>query len=520
MTPEATAESSAPLEVEIKLRATPAVLAAVRNHPAVHALRDGSARTQTLVSRYYDTPECDLRSAGVALRIRRSGQRWVQTAKGSGDASGGLHRRLEFEWPLAAPRVNRGLLALTPWKKALADSDARLITVFTTSVRRCTQPLRFADGTRALLCLDQGTITAGRRREALCEIEIELVDGDVRQLFGLAKSIASEFPIAVVQASKAERGYALRSGEPAAPARAQRIEMPHDASAAATLATVGADCLHQIGVNIEALHTHGGGAFVHQLRVGVRRLRSLIELVDPATAPSSLAALDDELRWIGDMAGAVRDCDVFSADTLQRIAPRLTQAAHRRDLGRLRARLTRLRRSRDAELRDAIVSSRTTRLMLDCAAALLDIAVQPGASQMPSSARVHAQRMLDKRHRRLRKRGKHLHSLPAAERHRARIAAKKLRYAAEFFSPLFHRGRTSRYIDALSRLQDTLGRLNDAAAAEPLLAATTASAASSPALLHAAGMVRGWTAAESARELARMDNAWREFARHKPFWQD
>jgi len=519
MTPEATAQSSAPLEVEIKLRATPPVLAAVRNHPSVNSLSNGSVRTQTLVSRYYDTHDCELRAAGVTLRIRRSGRRWVQTVKGSGDAAGGLHRRLEFEWPLAAPRVDREWLALTPWKKALASSNARLVTVFTTSVRRSTQPLRFADGTRALLCLDRGLIVAGSHREPLCEIEIELVDGDVRQLFALAKSIAAELPVTVAQASKAERGYALRSGEPPAPARAQRIELPGDASAAAALAAVGADCLRQIGSNIEALYADGGGEFVHQLRVGVRRLRSLIKLVDPASVPS-LEMLDAELRWIGGTAGAVRDCDVFSKQTLQSIAPNLTQAAHRRDLGRLRGRITRLRGARDAALHTAIASARTTRLLLDCAAALADIAALPGPAQAPASARALAQTTLDKCHRRLRKRGKHLRSLPAAERHSARIAAKKLRYAAEFFSPLFHRGRASRYIDALSRLQDALGKLNDAAAAEALLETAARATTAAPALVHAAGMVRGWNAAESVRELARMDKAWREFARHHPFWQD
>jgi len=520
MTPEATAGGGAPLEVEIKLSATPAILAAMRKHAAVRSLLDGGVRTQTLVSRYYDTAECDLRDAGVALRIRRIGRRWLQTAKGAGDAAGGLHRRLEFEWPLAAPRVNRERLAFTPWKKALAHSDARLVTVFTTSVSRSTQPLRFPDGTRALLCLDRGTIVAGGRREPLCEIELELVDGDVRQLFALAQSIATELPVTVAQTSKAERGYALRMGLPPAPARAQRVPLPADSSAAAALAAVGADCLRQIGANVEALHADGSGEFVHQLRVGVRRLRSLINLVDPAIAPSSLETLDAELQWIAGVAGAVRDCDVFSTQTLQPIAPNLIQAAHRRDLGTLRGRVTRLRGARHLALHAAIASARTTKLLLDCAVALVDIAAHPGPIQAPSSARGLAQTTLDKRHLRLRKRGKHLRSLPAAERHRARIAAKKLRYAAEFFAPLFHRGRASRYIDALSQLQDALGRLNDAATAEGLLETVAGASAPSPALVHAAGMVRGWNAAQSARELVRLDKAWREFARHKPFWQD
>jgi len=506
-----------PLEIEIKLSVPAAVLPRVRAHPAIRALHDGRARSSLLVSRYYDTPEFALRDAGVALRMRRAGNaRWLQTVKGAGEAAGGLHRRVEFEWALAGPRLDRQVLASTPWKKTFAAAAPTLRAMFTTRITRTTQPLRFGDGTRAALCLDAGTVSCAGRSESISEVEIELVEGDARQLVTLARTLAADLPVVVAQASKAERGYALCAGEELGGARARRVALAHDVTAASMLAAVGADCVRQIGANVEALAAGSGVESVHQLRVGVRRLRSLLKL--PAVEALPVQALDGELRWLGGVAGAVRDCDVFTTETLRPLAAHLGQPAHRRDLGRLKALVTRLHTARRATLSAAIGSPRTARMLLDCAALLADIAALPGEVAQASSALAMAQGTLQRRHKRLRKRGRHLRALPAAERHRARIAAKKLRYAAEFFAPLYRGARAGRYIDSLARLQDSLGRLNDIVSAQQLLAELADPRPHAAGVPHAAGMVRGWNAAGEARELARLDKAWRAFARHKPFW--
>ncbi|MEP6943070.1 MAG: CHAD domain-containing protein, partial [Betaproteobacteria bacterium] len=456
-----------PLEIELKLSVPATALAQVRAHPGIRALRDGRARTSMLVSRYYDTPEFALRDAGVALRVRRVGSgRWIQTAKGLGGAAGGVHRRVEFEWPLNTPRPDRMVLASTPWKKAFAAAVPALRALFATRIRRTTQPLRFDDGTRATLCLDSGTVACAGRRAAISEVEIELVSGDARQLVALARSLAADLPVAVAQASKAERGYALCANGAQMGAGARRVTLAHDATAASMLAAVGADCVRQIGANVEALAAGGGADCVHQLRVGARRFRSLLNLPDGVDVLPSRVSLDAELRWLGSVAGAVRDCDVLAEQTLRPMAAHLAQLAHRRDLGRLKARVTRLHSARRATLSSAIVSPRTAHMLLDCAAMLADIAALPGDAARTSSALALAQSTLQRRHERLRKRGRHLRVLPAPERHRARIAAKKLRYAAEFFAPLYRGSRPGKYIDALARLQDSLGRLNDIVTAE------------------------------------------------------
>jgi CHAD domain-containing protein len=99
-----------------------------------------------------------------------------------------------------------------------------------------------------------------------------------------------------------------------------------------------------------------------------------------------------------------------------------------------------------------------------------------------------------------------------------RVAAKKLRYAAEFFAPLFRHAGASDYIAALSGLQTALGVLNDQAVALRLLDELMLRAPGDAEISHAAGIVRGWTAATSAREVGRLRKSWRRFARAKPFW--
>jgi len=139
-------------EIELKLTAPVDALSAVRAHPAVAAAASGRLRTQLLVSEYYDTPTRELAAAGVALRLRRAGTRWLQTLKGSGTAVAGVHRRAEFEWPVPTPRLDLTKLARTPWRKLFARSGADYRRVFVTAIRRSELPLAFADGTRATNC--------------------------------------------------------------------------------------------------------------------------------------------------------------------------------------------------------------------------------------------------------------------------------------------------------------------------------------------------------------------------------
>jgi inorganic triphosphatase YgiF len=502
-------------EIELKLIAPADALAAVRVHPAVTAAARGRMRTRQIVSTYYDTPGRDLAAAGVALRLRRAGARWLQTVKGDGDAAAGVHRRTEFEWRLSTPKLDTAKLARTPWRKLFARNNGHYRRVFATTVRRSELPLAFADGTRATLCLDVGEIRAGRRRAALTEIEVELKRGDPSRLFELASALAADLPVRVTHTSKAERGYALAGDTAPSPRRARPVELVPEATPQAALAAIATECVAQVEANAEAMLTHDDPEYLHQLRVGWRRLRSLLKLTSRIASVESIAPLEQELRWLGSILGPARDCDVFALETLPKIA---AQFRGQREIARLRARVARRRRRLTSAAREAIASPRFQRLLLALGAYFATLARAPVPASAPPLARDWIGPLLQQRHDRLSKRARHIHRIGAADRHRARVAAKKLRYAAEFFAPLFSEKRAEAYIAALSKLQSVLGRLNDVETAGKLLDELAPAEDRVPGAAHAAGIVRGWLAASVAPELKRLRDARRAFGKCAPFW--
>jgi len=102
-----------------------------------------------------------------------------------------------------------------------------------------------------------------------------------------------------------------------------------------------------------------------------------------------------------------------------------------------------------------------------------------------------AARVVRKRHKRLIADAAHLESLGAAERHKVRIDAKRLRYGVDALASLFPAKRVERYLDALAGLQEALGHGNDAVAAGRLMGELDP-----PEPL--AAFARGWFAASAA----------------------
>jgi triphosphatase len=255
------------------------------------------------------------------------------------------------------------------------------------------------------------------------------------------------------------------------------------------------------------------------LRVGMRRLRSLLRLVERVAGKETVDPLVVELRWLSTLLGPARDWDVFGTQTLATILPHLAHPQLRREGGRLRYRVTRTRRRCHQAATAAVTSRRFTRLMLE--AGLFFHALQghaPATEAAAQNARGFARAILTQHATALRKRGKGLREASPAERHRARIAAKRLRYTAEFFAPLFAQRRARAYVKTLAKLQGVLGQLNDIATAQRLLDEIVPAGGTGATLAHAAGMVRGWTAAAETYEPARIGRAWKSFTQLKPFW--
>jgi triphosphatase len=526
-----------PTETELKLALDPAAVPALLRHPALRPLRCGRARTAPMHSVYFDTPDGRLERADVALRVRRTGRCWVQTLKGPRQAGAGLHERPEYEWAVPGPDVDMTRLATTPWKKlsAKAAKDGGFVPICTTDFERRTIPLEFPDGTTAQLCVDLGVIGAvcnGRtRRVSIAEIEIELGSGDTANLFRLALALCTDLPLTVMTETKAARGYALRRGlarAVVAPEHASAVALAADATTAEALAAVARQCLHQIAANAPGLVADDDPEWIHQMRVGTRRLRSCLSLVARIGAAAATEPVAAEVKWLATVLGRARDWDVFVTQTLPPLAAWFAgDPIAAPGIGRLRSRATARRRSARREARAAVVSPRFQRLLLAiglvCATpwfgappdAVDDAADAADAADAPlRPAAEFAVKLLARRHRKLVRLASGLMHASVGERHAARIAAKRLRYVAEFFAPLFPGKRTRSYVAALEDVQDALGQLNDA-----VTAASLAGELARPGDDAAAGAVRGWAAAHAAGIEPRLADVWRRFSAAKPFWR-
>jgi inorganic triphosphatase YgiF len=493
-------------------------------------LRDvasGRPRTARVVSTYHDTPDRRLQRAGVAVRVRREGRRWLMTVKGAAaaGAASGVVVRPEFEWPLGSPAIDRMRLATTPWHALFAKALRKggLAPVFVTAVARTSWPLAFPDGTTATLVLDRGTITAGSRSAAIAEIELELRDGEPLRLAELADALASDLPLAVEPRSKAERGYALADNTRDEPTRAREIVHAADATAAEAIAAILVECVHQIERN--AIGLQAGAArdpeWVHQLRIGVRRLRSCLALAEGILADDMLETLRRDTRWALDALGPARDLDVFARETLPAALADLARAgndaaASVAALRGLARRVSSRRRAALAAANACVTSGRFTRFVLAASRAAMSIRTLPEARAGrigDGAANRYAASVIDRRARRLAKAGARLSQAGADERHAIRIAAKKLRYATEFFATLYPGKRTREYRRALAGLQDDLGIWNDAAVAPRVTSAIAGPTA--PVTVA----IESWSAGRTSAGARRLDDAWARFAAARPFWK-
>jgi inorganic triphosphatase YgiF len=512
-----------PAEIELKLtlEATAAPRASeLLRHPAVRAVRHGRARTARVTSTYYDTPTFTLEEERVALRVRRDGTRYVQTVKGPplDKAAGALHSHDEHEWRLGTPRLDQAHLDESPWRKLFARARKRgLAPVFTTDVVRRSLPLVFPDGTKATIAVDVGTIRRQRapgRRVKIAEVEIELDHGAPAAAYDLALALLEDWPLSVATTSKAARGYALvhgRAAGEAEPVRADTVALSLDGPAEEALAAIIGECLHQIAGNAAGLVDDNDPEWVHQMRIGTRRLRSCLSLVARVAGRATVAPLTAEVRWLARLLGTARDLDVFATETLPPLAAAVTQdPAAAPGMKRLARTIGIRRRAALAAAREAVRSRRFQRLLLAAGSLSATLAA---TSIEPTTAGEFSDKLLTKRHGELGARGAELEHATTEERHALRVAAKKLRYVAEFFAVDDRGKRHRRYLKALARLQNALGHWHDAVTATRLTEELAAS--SDPATL---GAVRGWAAAQMTAVEPEIADAWQRFAATDAFW--
>ena len=399
----------------------------------------------------------------------------------------------------------------------------QLRPLFETRVHRSVYPI--ADDRRAIaLTVDRGSIDTGNQSMPLCEIELELLRGKLADLFDVARELTRMLPASIAVKSKSQRGYELIDGMQYAPVKGTTIDLQLDAITRDAFRTISIACLGLIIGNEPAV-LRDDPEGVHQMRVGLRRLRAGMSLFSEFLRDPQTAAMKTELKWLAAELGPARELEVLVNRV---IAPIKKQRVPWKGVPSLGQQITKKRKAAATRAKNAVRSARFRTLTLELAAW-----VQAGQWTTPQddlvrdrgdlTIAVFAPEQLTRRWRRLRKKRNPIAQLDAPSHHKLRIQAKKLRYAVEFFASLFASKRQVKrrrsLLQILEQLQDSLGELNDIAVNEQRLTAIGIRHHSNPRRIFAAGLLTGREDARADAAMAVATKSYGKLAKVKAFWR-
>jgi triphosphatase len=458
-------------ELELKLELDPACDQALLSHPL---LSDHIGDAQQSVSVYYDTKEKCLRDAGITLRVRKTGDRFVQTVKAAGKAAAGLFERGEWEVPIAGPDPDLDRIATGHGQLDSPEVRDGLRPIFQTLVDRRAVVIDHHDA-RIELVVDRGEVIAGKRRQPIYEVELELIEGSPSALFDVARELQTRVPLQLGVMSKSERGERLANGKGKRALKAEPVKLSAEMTANEAFRVIAFSCLRHFRANEPLVVSARDPDALHQSRVALRRLRSAFSLFKPILKGPPLDRFREGIRDLAGALGRARNLDVL----LKHNSRHLSRDSRKR-----------LLEERTRAYDNAIVALRspcTSAMMIDLAEWIaLGERRRLGKASRPII--LFADKVLDRFWKKVKHLGRHLRHLEDDERHELRIAGKKLRYAGEFFSALYadeaHCNGRDGFLAELESLQDGLGGLNDIATQKTMEAELTELGISLPAVDH------------------------------------
>ncbi len=451
----------APSEVELKFRLDE------EQRRAIEVRLGAAGEPRRLESIYFDGSGLPMRRAGYSVRVRSDEGRRTMTVKTLAFAA----QRGEWTRPQQDETPDRAFLFSTPAGVAL-DGEA-LLPQFQTETLRSDLLLQEGE-TVVQASFDEGRTFAGALASPFAELELELKSGGVETLFDLASRLRTAFSLRPIFQSKAERGFALLDG--GGPARRfERPQLDGAASAGEGFRLIARAALRQIAADADALSRLGASEApieaIHQLRVGVRRMRSAMKAFTEISADAESEPIDGELKWLQGELDEVRALDVAMAGPLAR-AERTGRS--RRRLATLRRELSD-RRGVAAERACAAASSQRTSKLLFEAFRWIEIGpwtrvAGPKAALRDGLLVPCAASALGEAHRRVELRARRFAELGRKGRHKLRIRVKRFRYLADVVDQAFeaHPRRSRKQLAATRALTDVLGALNDIASGEVL----------------------------------------------------
>jgi inorganic triphosphatase YgiF len=246
--------------------------------------------------------------------VRHNGDNRLQTIKSGGLA--GSFRRGEWEHEIKRDVPNLRQARDTALEPLLTKKlKRRLKRVFETHIHRTSVPVR-KNGTRIEVALDEGQARAGQRSAPISELELELKRGKPGDMFKLAHEMGKLAPATLSLKSKSERGYGLIENKPAKAVGAEKIRVRRGISTTDAFRTIERSILRHIAGN-EAAVRRSDSEGVHQMRVGLRRLRAAISLFSNLLGDQETEGVKAELKWLTGELAPARDLDVYVRNEIE-----------------------------------------------------------------------------------------------------------------------------------------------------------------------------------------------------------
>ena len=448
------------------------------------------------------------------MRLRRVGSTWLQTIKGGGVVQAGLHRRWEYEAPVAGPKLELDGITDATLARVFASRRLRerLRPVFATRISRSVRLIELAPGTTVEASIDRGEIRAGGQSEPVREIELELKSGDAARLYEHGLRLLAVAPVRVENRSKAERGYALARPQQSKPVKSTRVAIVATMRVGEAFRAIASGALGQLQANEPGMRAGHDPEYLHQMRVALRRLRSGFRVFAPALPEAASAPIVEDLRWLARALGPARDWNVFTSETMPSVVAAFAGHA---GVAQFAEGCARKEREAVRRARRAVGSVRYQRMLLRLGVWLTreawrDAAEPSMLQRLDGTVTEFAVAVLDECHAAVTKRARHLERQSAAQLHRLRIAIKKLRYSMDFFGALFPPGEVSSTLSCLESLQDVLGAMNDGATAGQL-AREVLGEGQGQVTSEAYGIVIGWGRGRAATLRDQLSKAWRAY---------
>lgn len=472
-----------------------------------------------IISIYFDTPDLILLDAGITFRIRQKSSKWIQTIKLAGTANSGLHQRNEWEDLVSACHPDFRKIKEPSLIKFFADRKLRasLIPIFRTEIMREEWFLSFDNGDQVELSSDSGLIKSNQFQEPINEIELELKAGNVGRIFEVALALQKTIPLRIENNSKAKRGYEYFRPNSLQTFKAKLPTLDKNIDAQTAFKIIATECINHLESNRDIVLMESDIEGIHQMRVALRRLRAAFSLFKDRINSEESSLILTEVSWLANQLGKVRDLDVLITETLPVISE---YSKNNNGLLVLSKHAKQARQLACMDMQEAIMSQRYHRLLLTLSSWLEKERWLKVKNKHDHFKLVNfAKKSLNKSYKRLLQSEMHFIDMQPQDRHKVRIAAKKLRYGMEFFYNLYPTKQIDPFIKKLAKLQDRLGQMNDINVTHGLLRSISKTTPSAS-LNDAISAYQAWGRGKIKQECSKADSALKKLLKVKLFWID